>query len=127
MDLDGLLGGAQLSRNLFVQQTGHHQRKDLPLARGQRVIPPPDFRAFRLLRNRIPRATDGAANRVQEFVARERFLEEIHRPCFHGPHARGHVPVTGDEDDGNRVSLPIERLLELEAVQSGQADIQDET
>ena len=77
--------------------------------------------------NRIPRATDGAANRVQEFVTRERFLEEIHRPGFHGPHARGHVPVTGDEDDGDRVALPIERLLELEAVQPRQADIQDET
>jgi hypothetical protein len=45
----------------------------------------------------------------------EGFLDESRGAGLHGPHRRGHVPVTGDDDDRGGPLVLADKLLELEA------------
>ena len=68
----------------------------------------------------------GTRHRVQEILGLEGFGEEVHGPGLHGPDARGDVPHSGDENDGEGTLRNGQRLLEIQAAEAGQVDIQDE-
>ena len=115
MDLDGLLGGAQLAGDFAVQHVPDHELGYLALAgaSGSR-------RAARITRARRgrPDARDsrrGLGGWSPAGLDLRRVLQEIDRAGFHGADAHGHVPVSVIEHDGECSARPPQGSLQIEA------------
>jgi len=71
---------------------------------------------------RIPRQR--ALQRIEQRIALDGFLQEVHRPRLHRSHTRRHIGVTGKEDDGQRNALPQQRRLKVEPRGTGHAHVE---
>jgi Outer membrane efflux protein len=65
-------------------------------------------------------------DRVEQLLIPEGLGQKFHRARLHGLHRHGNVPMTGDEDDGDRDAGLGQLTLEIEAAQSRQSHIQNE-
>src|SRR6266566_980909 len=52
--------------------------------------------------------------------------QEFHCPSLHGAHAHWDVPMSGHKDDGKVDPVADQLLLQLETVQAGQADVENQ-
>jgi len=125
MSLDRGLAGVELCRDLFVQQPGHHERHDLPLALRQRFVPPsqlghtcPLMSCNAVMLNRL-------LNRVEKLLVTKRFREEVHRAGLQGLHRHWNVTVSGHEHDLDWWIGLGKLLLDVEATQSRKSHVQD--
>ena len=131
MDLDGLLGRAELSRDLLVQHPGRDQLQHLALARGKAREAAHDILALAMLRAPGCIPQQRLAYGGHELGALHRLREEGDRAGFHRLHGRRNVALPGDEDDGpvDAAFKAIEaatgitvalRKFEVQAVSEGQ-------
>src|SRR5262249_33814495 len=111
VDLDRLLRGAELRRDLLVQHPAHDERHHLALARRQRRDVLLDDRALGGLPARGAILDDRALGRVQQIVIVERLREEVDGAALHGARRDRHVAVAADEDDRDRARTLQERRL----------------
>jgi len=54
-------------------------------------------------------------------------VQELHRTRFHGLHRHRNISVTGDEDNRDLQARVRQLSLKLQAINSWQANIQDQT
>ena len=66
----------------------------------------------------------GARDGRQQVLVADRLGQEIDGARLHGAHARRNVALAGDENDRPVRSLGRQRLLQLEAVETGHGDVQ---
>jgi hypothetical protein len=125
VDLDGLLHGAQVGRDLLVELARDHVLEHLALARGERVEPRAQFVQRLLLGAQGLVALDRVAHRGNQHLRFDRFDEEIERALLHRAHALRHVAVSAQEQDRERAALAGQRALEVEPVQAGHVQVHD--
>lgn len=83
MLFDSLFGGAQLNRNLFVEQAGADQREDFALARREPLLAELQFVDFSGSRLEIVAAPHCARDRLQEHGAGDRLFQKVRGAAFH--------------------------------------------
>src|SRR5882762_2473796 len=66
-------------------------------------------------------------NSGQEVPFLKRLHKELDRTGLHGPRGHGNITMGGYEDDGNENARLLQCLLEIEAVDARQADVEDQT
>src|SRR6187397_494498 len=98
MSLDRAFGGAQFEGDLLVQSAPCHQLKHLPFARRQSR-----HKVTQSAETTMPLALDREiSNRPldcrNQRVPFDRFGKKVSRTGLHGPHARGYISMTGEED-----------------------------
>src|SRR2546425_1272829 len=124
--LDGGFAGSQLPGDLLVEQTGDGGGHHVPLARSQRVIPATKLGELQPLRARHAIARDRVANGIEQVLLPKRLREKLDCTGLHGSNRHGNVAVPGEEDDRQRRVGVGKRLLQVEAAQSREADVEQE-
>src|SRR5258708_1018206 len=66
-------------------------------------------------------------NRSQEVALLERFHQELDRPSLHGPRGHGNVAMRGYEDNRNEYAGFLKGLLEVQAVDARESDVEHQT
>jgi hypothetical protein len=99
MDLDRLLDGAEVDRDLLVELARDHMLKDFAFARRQPAEPLADRlqRGAGLAHDAV--AFDRPLDGSQQILLADRLGQEIDRPGLHRPHAAGNVAMAADESD----------------------------
>src|SRR5215469_1304374 len=125
MNLKRDLADAKFRRCLLVPKATHHERQYFSLARRKGRHAAMKFRALRA--HCAPNAVliDCRPYGRHERVLCERLGQKVDSATLHGAHTRGNVAASGDKDDW-RMSVAGELLLELEPVDVGQLDIEDQ-
>jgi hypothetical protein len=118
MSLYGCFAGAELRRDLFVEQTCHDERHHLVLARRKRLVPPTPLGQLCPLISCRAVARNRLLNGVEELLVTKRFREEVHRAGLQRLHCHWNITMTGDENDLDRWIHFGQLALEIEAAQS---------
>src|SRR5882672_4214085 len=126
MDLDGSFSSPNLGGDLFVEETGNHQRQQFSLTRGQRFKAFSQRCNFRLLLTCGTVAFQGDLNRIQQILIAEWFRQELDGPRFHCPHRHRDIAVGGDKYDWNANISCGQLALEIKPADARQSDIEDE-
>ena len=109
--------------DLLVEQPGHDQAEDLPLAGSERLEPGPEHRLLRAFGAALTVALQGAPDGAKQRLVREGLLQEVHGAALHGADAARDVRPAADEDDRD-VEAPFdEEILEIQAAQAGHAQV----
>src|SRR5206468_6171938 len=118
VDLDRLLGGAKLARDLLVEHAGDHECEHLALTRRETVHPALDLLAFSRLGLALAAPGQGALDGVQEILVVAGLLEKIDGPTLHGTHGHRDGSDAGDEVDRGAVVSLAEVGLEFQSTGS---------
>src|SRR6267143_508356 len=124
--LDGGFAGSQLPGDLLVEQTGDGGGHHVSLARSQQVIPATKLGELQPLRACHAITIDRVANGVEQVLLAKRLREKLDGAGLHGPDRHGNVAVSGEEDDRQRRVRVGKLLLQVEAAQSREADVEHE-
>src|SRR5258708_6964686 len=125
MDLHGDLTDPELKRYLLIEHARNHQAHDLTLAPAQGLVAFSQRGKVTLLTARHTVAIQSLSDRIQQVLVVKRLGEKLHSTRFHGPHRHRNIPMTGDENDGNVDSCISQLALQVEAVRSGKAHVQN--
>jgi hypothetical protein len=122
--LDGGLAGPEVRRDLLVEQARDDAGHDVPLARGQRVVPaaqlrdlPPGLAAGSIQLHRL-------ANRLEQILLAKRLGQELDRARLHGPDRHGNVAVPGEEDDRQGRVGAGQLALQIEPAEPGEPHVE---
>src|SRR5690606_38063638 len=127
VQLNGALADPQLDGHHLVGLAGADTIEHLALARRELFETRARRRAPALLVQPPPVLGDGLLHAPDEpVVIRERLLEEVHRALLEGRDRRGHVGMTGEEDDGRRALVPGEVRLQFETAGARHAHVQQQ-
>src|ERR1700730_12107303 len=85
---------------LLVQQSAGDQRKNLPLAKRQRLVATLQVDDFRLLFSQRPMLSNPVLDRLQKILLPERLGQELDRPSFHRTNRHRDIAVTSDKNNG---------------------------
>src|SRR5207244_13514412 len=124
--LDGGFAGSQLPGDLLVEQTGDGGGHHVPLATGQRLIPATKLGKLQPLRACHAITIDRVADGVEQVLLAKRLREKLDCAGLHGPDRHGDITVPGEEDDRQRRVRVGKLLLQVEAAQSREADVEHE-
>jgi len=98
------------------------------------VMTPPDDQACRLksfyspqLHNRPSFPIKGRIDRIKQIAVAERLVQEFHRSLSERLLPGFFVFLTGDEDDGNRLSTMFQFLLKIKSRHSRHRNIENQT
>ena len=114
MDLDCFLRCTQFARNLFVQETSNDQRKDLTLARRQRLIAQLQVEKLLGVLLGATATCDALRDGVEKLPIVERLSEELQRPCLHRSDRHRDVAAPGDEHNRQFEAELRQACLQLE-------------
>jgi hypothetical protein len=123
VDLDGLLGRAQLVAHLLVEAAGRDQGEDLPLARREARQARLQDLLLAAGGEPLAAAVQGPLHRLQQVGVGDRLLQEIDGPALHGAHAARHVGVTADEEEREVQAAPGQLVLEVQAGEPRHAQV----
>src|SRR5688572_19267835 len=126
VSLHGDLADAELPRDLFVQAPGDHQRHDFALAAAQGRVPLAKLAHVRGKTGGGSASLDRVINGAQQLVADEWLRQELHGARLHGANGRWDVTVAGYENDRHVDPIVGDALLQLEAIEIRQRDVEDE-
>src|SRR5262245_50892213 len=99
MSLHRGLAGADLRRDLFVQQASHDECQHLTLALRQRFVPPSQLGQIRPLAPCSAVTINRLLNGVEELLVTKRLREKVHGPRLQGLHGHWYVTMSRDEHD----------------------------
>src|SRR5262249_43942702 len=115
---------AEFRGNLLVEFPSDDKRKDITLARSQRLEARPQSRqgcsCVAILRVTSQRILDSG----QERLLLHWLSEEINSTSLHGAHAHRNVAVTREEDDRQRIVQRAESGLKVETAWTGHAHVE---
>src|SRR5258706_4345113 len=126
MDFDSFLADAKFESNLFVKHAGDHQHHHFSLSRRQRIETRTQVREFSAVFSGTLIATNRERNGVEQILIAERLGEKLYRAGLHRLYRHRYIAVAGDKDDGIVNASLKQLLLQIEAAEPRQANIQND-
>jgi len=124
LQFDRYFARSQTGRDLFIERTANHQLHDFTLSRSERLETDAQTFEIRPVQPRSAIAFESLLNCVQKILLAERLGQKLDGARLHGPYGHRYIPVAGDEDDRNMHVRLRELMLQVEAAQSGQTDVE---
>ena len=126
VELDGDFAEAEFGGDLFVEVPGVDEPEDIEFAGGEAAIAGSDFVALAAGGLEAGVEVEGLLDGDHEFLGKEGLGEEFECAGLHDFADGGDVAVGGEEDDGDIDGAAVELLLEVDAGEAGEADIEEE-
>ena len=126
MEFHGLFHDLELGRDLLVELPGRHATEHLDLAGAQGSKPFRKLTLPGLLGEHLSAEVYGSLDRESKLATTHRFGQKIECPRLHGLHGEGDTALATHEDDGKMTERVGQHLLDVEAAQSGEEDVQDQ-
>src|SRR5262245_17311212 len=126
MRLDRDLADAELVGYLLVEQATDDQRHDLPLAPAERCVAVSQQAYLRIAGERRPAAVERLPDRADQHVLIDRFRQELDGAALHRLDDHRGITMSGDEDERHVVAIDGDELLQLETVEVGKIDVEDQ-
>ena len=125
VSFDGSFRRTQLRRDLFVEPSDDDAREHIALERSWWRSGAQRFAVVVPLTPRYV-ALDRVRNRPEQYVALDRFRQEIDGAGLHGAHAGWNIAVPGEKDDRQMIVAFAESFLQFQAARSGHPDIEND-
>src|SRR5579864_1956139 len=120
------LADVELATDLFIQQTGNHQRHNLPLTMCERRVTVPERPYLRLATKCGLAALDGVSDSTQQHIIAEGLRQELDSACLHGLDGHRYVTVTRNEDDRHVDPIAGDAFLQIEAIETWEGHVKYE-
>src|SRR6266581_4662405 len=120
------LAYAEFPTDLFIQQTGNHQRHNLPLTMCERLVTVPERPCLCFTTKCGLAALDGVSDGTQQHIVAEWLRQELDSARFHGLDGHWYVTVTRNEDDRHVDPIAGDAFLQIETIETWKRNVKYE-